>query len=68
MEIDVAAVVVTYNSEDHVAGLLDSVGPALGALSGAIVVVDNGSTDRTLEILDERTDEAVREIKRVDEN
>ncbi|MBD3756709.1 MULTISPECIES: glycosyltransferase [Microbacterium] len=56
MEIDVAAVVVTYNSEDHVAGLLDSVGPALGALSGAIVVVDNGSTDRTLEILDERTD------------
>lgn len=51
-----AAVVVTYNSEDHVAALLDSIGPALGELSGSVVVVDNGSTDRTLEILDARID------------
>lgn len=51
-----AAIVVTYNSEDHVAALLDSIGPALGDLSGSVVVVDNGSTDATLEILDARTD------------
>lgn len=53
---DVAAVVVTYNSEGHIAALLDSLGPALGALSASVVVVDNGSTDRTLEILDARSD------------
>ncbi|WP_312676438.1 glycosyltransferase family 2 protein [Microbacterium sp.] len=56
MEIDVAAIVVTYNSEDHIEALLDSVRPALGALEGSIVVVDNGSTDRTLEIVAGRTD------------
>lgn len=56
MSVDVAVVIVTYNSEDHVSALLDSIPAALGALSGSVVVVDNGSTDRTIEILDARTD------------
>ncbi len=47
---------VTYNSEEHVAELLDSVPAALGGATGSVVVVDNGSTDRTLEILDARDD------------
>ncbi len=54
--IDVAAVIVTYNSEDHVEGLLDSIPQAMRDLAYEIVVVDNGSSDRTLEILDARTD------------
>jgi N-acetylglucosaminyl-diphospho-decaprenol L-rhamnosyltransferase len=56
MSGDVAAVVVTYNSADHIADLLDSLPAAFGGLSGSVVVVDNGSTDDTLTILDERTD------------
>lgn len=56
MDVDVAAVIVTYNSESHISALLDSIPAALGGLSGSVVIVDNGSTDRTLEILDARTD------------
>jgi N-acetylglucosaminyl-diphospho-decaprenol L-rhamnosyltransferase len=56
VSVDVAVVVVTYNSEEHVAALLDSVPAALGGATGSVVVVDNGSTDRTLEILDARDD------------
>lgn len=54
--LDVAAVVVTYNSEEHVRDLLDSVEAAMGGLTHAVVVVDNGSTDATLDILDARAD------------
>lgn len=56
MNADVAVVVVTYNSEQHVSALLDSVPAALGDVSGTVVVVDNGSTDRTREILAARND------------
>jgi N-acetylglucosaminyl-diphospho-decaprenol L-rhamnosyltransferase len=56
MSVDVAAVIVTYNSGDHIIALLDSIPPAMGALSYSVVVVDNGSTDRTLELLHARTD------------
>jgi GT2 family glycosyltransferase len=48
---DVAAVVVTYNSEVHILALLDSLPSAFGGLSYSVVVVDNGSHDRTLELL-----------------
>ena len=54
--VDIAAVIVTYNSERHIVDLLKSIAPAMGGLSYAVVVVDNGSTDRTLEILDQRAD------------
>lgn len=53
---DVAAVIVTYNSEDHIGGLLDSIEAAMGGLTYSVVVVDNGSTDATLEILAARRD------------
>ena len=54
--VAIAAVVVTYNSERHIVDLLESIPPAMGGLSHSVVVVDNGSTDRTLEILDQRAD------------
>ncbi|WP_405218118.1 glycosyltransferase family 2 protein [Agrococcus sp. Ld7] len=56
MIVDVAAVVVTYNSEDHIDGLLDSIEPAMRGLTYSVVVVDNGSTDATREILTARSD------------
>ncbi|WP_185740583.1 glycosyltransferase [Homoserinimonas aerilata] len=54
--LDVAAVVVTYNSSRHVTGLLDSLPDAFGDLSYSVVVVDNGSSDDTVELLARRTD------------
>lgn len=54
--VDVAAVVVTFNSQDYVGQLLDSLPDAMGDLSFSVVVVDNGSTDATLELLDSRAD------------
>ena len=56
MPKDVAAVVVTYNSRHHIAGLLDSLPDAFGELTYSVVVVDNGSTDGTLDLLALRTD------------
>lgn len=54
--LDVAAVVVTYNSRVHVAALLDSLPGAFGELDYSVVVVDNGSTDGTPELLGARSD------------
>lgn len=56
MPVDVAAVVVTYNSEDHVDALLNSIPRAMGSLSFSVVVVDNGSGDDTLAVLRRRSD------------
>ena len=56
--VDVAAVVVTYNSRQHVGALLDSLPAALGGLSYSVVVVDNGSTDGTLTRIAELVPEA----------
>ena len=53
---DVAAVVVTYNSRLHVADLLDSLPMAMGDLSYSVLVVDNGSTDGTIALLERRSD------------
>ncbi|WP_166793313.1 glycosyltransferase family 2 protein [Cryobacterium lactosi] len=55
-EVDVAAVVVTFNSTRHVAALLDSLPDAFGELRYSVVVVDNDSTDGTPELLAGRTD------------
>ncbi|MDR7110845.1 GT2 family glycosyltransferase [Microbacterium trichothecenolyticum] len=52
----VAAVVVTYNSEAHIADLLRSIPDAMGSIPYSVVVVDNGSQDGTAGLLAERSD------------
>jgi N-acetylglucosaminyl-diphospho-decaprenol L-rhamnosyltransferase len=53
---DIDVVIVTYNSSHVVGDLLDSLPRALGGLTADIVVVDNGSTDETVKILESRDD------------
>jgi GT2 family glycosyltransferase len=52
----VTTVVVTYNSAHVIDGLLDSLGPALDGIGSDTVVVDNSSTDDTVEVVRRRTD------------
>ena len=56
MTADLAIVVVTYNSARVIDGLLDSIPAALDGAAAEIVVVDNGSSDDTVERLERRTD------------
>ena len=51
-----AVVIVTYNSEQVITRLLDSLPAALADGTARVVVVDNGSTDRTRDILAARDD------------
>jgi N-acetylglucosaminyl-diphospho-decaprenol L-rhamnosyltransferase len=51
MPPDIAVVIVTYNSVHVVGDLLDSLPAALDGLTADVVVVDNGSTDGTAELL-----------------
>ncbi|MCL3817853.1 glycosyltransferase family 2 protein [Aeromicrobium wangtongii] len=53
---DVVVVIVTYNSAPMIEGLLDSLGPALDGLSADVVVVDNGSSDATVQLARARAD------------
>lgn len=48
---DIAVVIVTYNSAHVVGDLLDSLPGALGGLTADVVVVDNGSSDGTAELV-----------------
>lgn len=54
--VDVAVVVVTYNSARHIGALLNSLPAALGSLSHTTVVVDNGSWDESAAIVESRGD------------
>lgn len=56
MPVDVALVIVTYNSAHVVGDLLDSVPDALGDHTADVVVVDNGSSDGTAELCEKRGD------------
>lgn len=56
MRVDVAAVVVSYNSERHIDELLNSIPAAMAGLSYSVVVVDNGSNDGTVDRLSRRSD------------
>lgn len=49
---DIGVVIVAYNSAPVIEGLLTSIPKALGGLTALIVVVDNGSTDQTVEVVE----------------
>jgi N-acetylglucosaminyl-diphospho-decaprenol L-rhamnosyltransferase len=55
MAPDINVVIVTYNSAHVIGDLLDSLPAALGGLTADVVVVDNGSTDGTCELLSKRS-------------
>jgi GT2 family glycosyltransferase len=54
--VDCAVLIVTYNSAADIEGLLDSLPAAAEGLTVRTVVVDNGSTDGTIELLQARDD------------
>ena len=45
-----SVVIITYNEEANIGRTLESVKPLVGDGKGEIIVVDSGSTDRTVEI------------------
>jgi N-acetylglucosaminyl-diphospho-decaprenol L-rhamnosyltransferase len=56
VDAELGIVVVTHNSAAVVGDLLDGLPAALAGLSADVVVVDNGSTDGTGELVARRTD------------
>jgi glycosyltransferase involved in cell wall biosynthesis len=48
--VTLSVVIITYNEEANIARTLESVKPLVGDGKGEIIVVDSGSTDRTVEI------------------
>ena len=56
MTPDLVVVVVTYNSAHVVGDLLDSLPAALDGVAASIVVVDNGSSDGTADLVSARGD------------
>jgi glycosyltransferase involved in cell wall biosynthesis len=48
--VTLSVVIITYNEETNLARTLDSVKPLVADGKGEIIVVDSGSTDRTVEI------------------
>ena len=45
-----SVVIITYNEEANIGRTLESVKPLVGDGKGEIIIVDSGSTDRTVEI------------------
>jgi GT2 family glycosyltransferase len=54
--VDVLVVIVTYNSAEVIGNLLDSLPAALDGLQAEVIVVDNGSADATLSVIESRPD------------
>jgi N-acetylglucosaminyl-diphospho-decaprenol L-rhamnosyltransferase len=54
--VDLAVVIVTYNSERVINSLLDSLPAACVGLDVDVVVVDNGSADHTRKVVEARSD------------
>jgi glycosyltransferase involved in cell wall biosynthesis len=48
--VKLSVVIITYNEEENIQRTLESVQPLVEGGSGEIIVVDSGSTDRTVEI------------------
>ena len=53
-EVDI--IIVAYNSAHVICDLLDSIPAALGTITAKVIVVDNDSTDNTVEVLRARDD------------
>lgn len=53
------AIIVTYNSREHIDALLDSLPAAFGDIAHAVVVVDNGSVDGTADVAERRPEVTV---------
>jgi GT2 family glycosyltransferase len=49
--VDCAVIIVTYNSARDIVGLLESLPAAAAGLTFRAIVVDNGSTDRTVDLV-----------------
>lgn len=54
--VDCAVIIVTYNSARDITGLLDSLPAAAEGLTLRVIVVDNGSTDATADLVRVRPD------------
>lgn len=54
MKADVAIVIVSYNSEDHIAACLESVFAQKKSVSQQVIVVDNESRDGTVALIREQ--------------
>ncbi len=48
---DLSIIIVTYNSEKNIGGLLDSIKKSPDKLSKEVIVVDNASQDKTLKVI-----------------
>ena len=56
VDVDVAVVIVSFNSAHVISALLDSLAAGLGSLRADVVVVDNGSTDESCAVVSARSD------------
>jgi N-acetylglucosaminyl-diphospho-decaprenol L-rhamnosyltransferase len=56
MQPDLDVAIVTFNNKNVVGALLDSLPAALDGLTADVIVVDNGSTDGTAELIAARED------------
>ena len=54
MKADVAIVIVTYNSEEHIAACLESVFAQRKSITQQVIVVDNDSRDGTVALIREK--------------
>jgi GT2 family glycosyltransferase len=54
--VDCGIIVVSYNSERHIARLLDSLAAAVDGLKSRCIVLDNSSSDKTMSIVRSRND------------
>ncbi|MCI0349768.1 MAG: glycosyltransferase, partial [Acidobacteriales bacterium] len=50
MSQSLSVVIITHNEEANIGRTLESVSALLKQITGEIIVVDSGSTDRTVEI------------------
>ena len=63
MSPKISVVVCVYNEEDNIRPLIDQISAALASYSHEIIYVDDGSTDKTLEILKSSSDSTLKIVE-----